>query len=265
MAFLWSFSYEAKLQWKNWDWPSYVMDKLHADTRLARVIVGDDGFVYVLGQSHGWQSVFRWGAKDLNRLGNIVEYDKFTTAGDVMTTPLLYFARLNSTDGEVVAAQLVKTVDPSSNEVRPLQSMVGVSVVGSLALDEHRRLIIGAVATGEVHLRDALTVNSQQLGAYTAPEAVVLVTSSDLQGRHLWTTFSAPSDTTEHISPTDQAFRRSQVTSITCAHGTIVVGMHSLDSKQILASPMHTECPTQQAHCGYIVAMNTSAVHHTDA
>ena len=37
-----------------------VMDRLHSDTRLARVVVGPSAHVYVLGQSFGTATVFRY-------------------------------------------------------------------------------------------------------------------------------------------------------------------------------------------------------------
>ena len=36
------------------------MDRLHSDTRLARVVVAPSAHVYVLGQSFGTATVFRY-------------------------------------------------------------------------------------------------------------------------------------------------------------------------------------------------------------
>jgi hypothetical protein len=237
-AFLYAFDFKLKMQWKNWDWGAAVINKYFSDTRIMRMTVGANGDLYALGQTFGGKSVFRWGAKDINTLGNLFESDKYSMLFEDRDTPVLYVARMKADSGDIITAQTIATVkDDGKGDLNSFETSWGFKSVGDIAVLSDGSVYIAAVASDAIHGRSSKTINGEPIGRYIGPEASLLVLSPDLRTREAWTVFAVEPDP-------DAEKLHSAPLKLAAAEGAFAITTSVHKGKMFLTKDaMHSEPP----------------------
>jgi hypothetical protein len=158
-----------------------------ADSRLYRVVVGSDGRVVVLGESAGGNSIYRWNGKDLST-STIVGTDMYNKAYNTASNHILYYSKIDPSNGNVLAGQFTLTRLPQS---KGLKGNTIRAKDGALAVDKQGRIYISGVSAYGIADRDSNTINGQKISPYAGSDMYFLMVSADLQQRLRWTAFSA--------------------------------------------------------------------------
>jgi hypothetical protein len=176
--------------WRTWDFDAKLLsdpaNNNMADSRLYRITVGSDGNVVVLGESAGGNSIYRWNGKDL-RTRTQVKSDMYNDAYNTSSNHILYYAKVNPSDGTVAAGQFALTRLPKDkgykgNTIRAKD--------GALAVDKKGRLYIGGVSAYAIADRDINKINGIPVSPYAGSDMYFLMVSADFKQRLRWTVFS---------------------------------------------------------------------------
>ncbi len=177
--------------WHTWDYdPQPLSDPKNnnmADSRLYRVVVGSDGRVVVLGESAGGNSIYRWNGKDLST-STIVGTDMYNKAYNTASNHILYYSKIDPSNGNVLAGQFTLPQLPQS---KGLKGNTIRAKDGALAVDKQGRIYISGVSAYGIADRDSNTINGQKISPYAGSDMYFLMVSADLQQRLRWTAFSA--------------------------------------------------------------------------
>ncbi len=193
VAYINSFDLDLNQGWQTWGYDADILtDDVNgqgqndmADTRGYRLTIGQDGELYFLGEVAGGNSVFRWNGKDRSTPTQ-VKYDAYNDPYNSKSPHQVYYARINTNNGEVKQGQLAfpRLSNGSANTFRVKD--------GSLAADENGNVYIGGRAFASIDQRGDNTIDGQSVGSYAGGdvgEPTALVVSNDFQQRRLWTTF----------------------------------------------------------------------------
>lgn len=161
-----------------------------ADTRLYRVTLGKDGYLYIGGESAGTATIFRWNGQPMTEQEQYGRVDPFVTRTDNYTrlhnsgsAHIAYYARVHPTKGELVTSQLTfpRLADTKSNTMR----------IGDIAASENGTLYFGGVASSIIPNRETLTINGAPVGEYVKRDRAWLSVSPNFRDRNFWTVLSA--------------------------------------------------------------------------
>ncbi len=183
---------DLKELWRTWDFEAKLLsdpkNNNMADSRLYRVVAANDDQVVVLGESAGGNSIYRWNGKDLVNNSTLVATDMYNTAYNTASNHILYYGKVNASNGNVVAGQLTLT------RLTPEKGLKGNTIRakdGALAVDAKGQIYIGGIAAYAIAERDSNKINGQQISPYTGSDMFFLMVSADLKKRLRWTAFSA--------------------------------------------------------------------------
>jgi hypothetical protein len=191
---------QLKEKWQSWNYNPQTLNNDMADGRLYRVVIGGDGKLAVLGESAGGNSLFRSNGKDVttkcltkkaeyNLPANsnkcrLVSTDSYNNPYNTASNHILYYAKLNSETGEVIAGQftLGRLSSTKGNTVR--------SKDGSLAVDSKGNIYIGGISAYGIAERDSNKVAGRSVAPYAGSDMYLLNVSADLEERIRWTPFA---------------------------------------------------------------------------
>ena len=113
IARLEAFDTNAELLWSLFgDRPETIKQNV-ADTRLYRVTMGRDGYLYIAGESAGTATIFRWRGQPMSeeeQLGRtppfLTRIDENSSLHNSGAAHLPYYARVHPTEGRLVTAQM---------------------------------------------------------------------------------------------------------------------------------------------------------------
>jgi hypothetical protein len=185
VAFLWALNGDdLSFIWKTFDFDPGNLDSDMADTRLYRITYGHDGDLYVLGESAGGNTIFRWNGKDLVTT-RLVKYDIFNDAFNAGSAHFAFYAKIDPATGEVMSGQF-SVPRLSSN----MKSNAFRTKDGSITADEAGRVFIGGTSAFGIAGRDLNRIAGQLVGTYTGGDLALLVVSPDFRTRLRWTPFN---------------------------------------------------------------------------
>lgn len=183
---------DLKELWRTWDFEANLLsdpkNNNMADSRLYRVVATNDDQVVVLGESAGGNSIYRWNGKDLTNNSTLVATDMYNTAYNTSSNHILYYGKVNASNGNVIAGQLTLT------RLTPEKRLKGNTIRakdGALAVDAKGQIYIGGIAAYAIAERDSNKINGQQISTYAGSDMYFLMVSADLKKRLRWTVFSA--------------------------------------------------------------------------
>ena len=157
-----------------------------ADTRLYRVTLGRDGYLYIAGESAGTATIFRWRGQPLTKDESYGSANPFVTQIDAYSqlynsgaAHLAYYARVSPTKGELVTSQLSfpRREDTKSNTMK----------IGDIAGAADGRLYMGNGAGNGIPNRDKLTINGKRIGEYEGRDRSWMSVAPDFKARNFWT------------------------------------------------------------------------------
>ncbi len=157
-----------------------------ADTRLYRVTLGRDGYLYIGGESAGTATIFRWRGQPMSEdeqygrttpfLTRIDQYSQLHNSG---SAHLPYYARVHPTEGRLVTAQMSfpRRSNTKANAMR----------LGDIAGGANGSLYFGGAASASIANRDELTINGKAVGEYEGRDRAWMSVAPDFEARNFWT------------------------------------------------------------------------------
>jgi len=161
-----------------------------ADTRLYRVTLGHDGYLYIAGESAGTATIFRWRGEPMSEaeqfgqtapfLSRIDPHSQLHNSG---SAHLPYYARVHPTEGRLINAQMSfpRKSDTKANAMR----------LGDIAASADGSLYFGGAASASIANRESLTLNSVPVGDYDGRDRAWMAIAPNFQTREFWTVLAA--------------------------------------------------------------------------
>ncbi len=186
IARLEALDFDGKVAWSLFSDRTEAIKQNVADTRLYRVTLGRDGYLYTAGESAGTATIFRWRGQPLTEGEKYGSADPFVTQIDAYSqlhnsgsAHLSYYARVHPTKGELVTSQLSfpRLPDTKSNTM----------YLGDIAGSANGRLYLGGAAGKSILNRDKLTINGKPVGEYEGRDRAWLSVAPDFKARNFWT------------------------------------------------------------------------------
>lgn len=186
IARLEALGFDGKVKWSLFSDATEAIKQNVADTRLYRVTLGRDGYLYTAGESAGTATIFRWRGQPLTEAEKYGDADPFVTQIDAYSrlynsgsAHLSYYARVHPTKGELVTSQISfpRLPDTKSNTM----------YLGDIAGSADGRLYLGGAAGKAILKRDELTINGKPVGEYEGRDRTWLSVSPNFKDRNFWT------------------------------------------------------------------------------
>jgi hypothetical protein len=134
---VYAFDFGGKKVWTAYDWKGQeVADlKLMADTRGYRLAMGQDGKLYVAGESAGGNTIWSRKSQDLNSELPLAKGDKYQVAFNTAANHITFVGRLDPKTGKTEAGTmlLARLSNNRGNTIRPR----------ALAADASGRIYVG--------------------------------------------------------------------------------------------------------------------------
>lgn len=170
--------------WTAWDWPSGVASGYGSDTRAYAVSVGADGFVYMAGEAHGGETVFKLDPQNPEVRVEAVAHDDYSKTFNLNgSAPIGYFARLDPDTGAWRAGQFVVTRLSSGKGNAARLRHIEARADGTVLIGGQSACCIKEGA--EVRVAGTAPMPEYAGGAF------VMATDPSMTRRFLWTTFAA--------------------------------------------------------------------------
>ena len=179
-----AYSYNGAAAWTAYDFSNSQADaeSRGSDSRMNVVSRGEDGQIYAAGQSSGGESVFQRLPQDISTNAGLVGNDTYTIPSNLGGPNITFYGRFSPVNGTLQAGQIVLTrlMNGSGNTIVPR----------AIAADGTGRVFLAGSANASLANRDNLIINGQNIGGYSGQDGFILVASSDLSTRELWTSFT---------------------------------------------------------------------------
>ena len=183
-----------------------------ADTRLYRVTLGQDGYLYIGGESAGTATIFRWRGQPMTPEEQFGSTNPFLTQIDANSrlynsgsAHIAYYARVHPTTGELLNAQL------SFPRLRSTKS--NTMKMGDIATSSSGTLYFGGAAFGTLPNRENLTFNGQPTGGYSGRDPAWMSIAPNFQARNFWTSVSGQDGTRGIVQGVDVGYGYSAALS----------------------------------------------------
>ncbi len=189
IARLEALSFDGEVQWSLFSDPSETIKQNVADTRLYRVTLGRDGYLYTAGESAGTATIFRWRGQPMTEDEQYGKTDPFLTQIDVHSqlhnsgaAHLPYYARVHPIKGELVTSQMSfpRRSNTKANAMR----------LGDIAGASDGRLYFGGAASASIFNRENLTLNEVPAGEYAGQDSAWMSVAGNFRDRNFWTVLS---------------------------------------------------------------------------
>lgn len=186
IARLEALDFTGEVKWSLFSDSAETIQQNVADTRLYRVTLGRDGYLYTAGESAGTATIFRWRGQPLSEDEQYGKAEPFLTQIDVHSqlhnsgaAHLPYYARVHPTNGELVTSQMSfpRRENTKANAMR----------VGDIAIAANGALYFGGSAGASIFNRDRLTLNGEPVGGYAGSDRTWMSVAPDFKARNFWT------------------------------------------------------------------------------
>ena len=189
IAKLEAFDFSGNQQWKLFGDASETIKQNVADTRLYRVTLGQDGYLYIGGESAGTATIFRWDGQPMTeaqQFGSaspvVSQIDRYSQLYNSASAHIAYYARINPLTGEMLHSQLTFP--------RLKSSLSNTMNIGDIAASESGTFYFGGSSFSSMLNRDSLTINGEPVGAYTSKDPTWMSISPDFRDRNFWSALS---------------------------------------------------------------------------
>ena len=190
IARLEALDFTGDVQWSLFGDSAETIKQNVADTRLYRVTLGRDGYLYIAGESAGTATIFRWRGEPMTeaeQLGQTAPFlsriDPYSQLHNSGAAHLPYYARVHPTEGRLVNAQMSfpRKSDTKANAMR----------LGDIAASADGTLYFGGAASASIANRENLTLNAVPVGGYGGKDRAWMAIAPDFQTRKFWTVLAA--------------------------------------------------------------------------
>ncbi|MEL7511009.1 MAG: hypothetical protein AAGM27_02480 [Cyanobacteria bacterium J06554_3] len=237
IARLEAFDAEGEMQWSLFgDSPDTIKQNI-ADTRLYRVTLGRDGYLYIVGESAGTATIFRWQGQPMTEDEQYGRVDSFLTRIDPhsqlhnsASAHITYYARVHPTEGRIVTSQLSFPRLPNEGRVHGISNTMRV---GDIAAGADGTVYFGGIAFSFIANRDNLTLNGESVGEYNGGDRTWMSVAPDFRTRNFWTVLADESGKGK-VSGVDAGYGYSAAIS-NAESGTVPVTTGGQDSSVFLS------------------------------
>ncbi|MFP3938153.1 MAG: SBBP repeat-containing protein [Phycisphaerae bacterium] len=189
MQFLTAFTYDGTVNWAAYDFPAkdVYAENTYADSRVQRLAIGADGYLYMGGYIHGGDYIWKHHPFDVKKRVQVdVGYDGYTMAANMgKGIDQSYFAKYDPKSGEILQGQVLLCRERPDGGGKPTQ----IQIKG-IDADEDGNVYIAGYCEAYIKDRDKQRVAGEQVGEYHAPEVFLLSVTPDFSQRRVWTVFS---------------------------------------------------------------------------
>jgi hypothetical protein len=189
MPFLTAYDYAGQIKWAAYDFtaPDTYAQNTFADSRVQRLTIGRDGFLYMGGYIHGGDHVWHHDPFDVTKKQNTeVGYDPFSVAMNMgRGIDHGYFAKYDPATGQILLSQALLCRQNPDGKGKPRQ----IQIKGIQA-DADGTVYLSGYCESFIKDRDQQAVAGIPVGPYAKPEPFLMVVSPDFKKRELWTVFA---------------------------------------------------------------------------
>lgn len=182
--------------WRDYRWWASALSSsgLLADSRCKRISQGEDGLFYFVGNTDGGNTVFQRnpkyldasnnrGADVISTMVNNVPIDLWNNGAGASIGAFAYFARINSSDGELPVAQFQYS-SAGVNQARSFR-------IEAITADASSVTYIGGQSNAAMPSRDTLAINGTPIGARVSNETSLIGVASNFASRTQVASFTA--------------------------------------------------------------------------
>ncbi|MGC1310486.1 MAG: hypothetical protein WA885_24915 [Phormidesmis sp.] len=189
IARLEALDFTGDVQWSLFSDSADTIKQNVADTRLYRVTLGRDGYLYIGGESAGTATIFRWRGQPMSEEEQYGKTDPFLTRIDEYSqlhnsgaAHLPYYARVHPTEGILVTSQMSfpRLENTKANAMR----------IGDIAGAADGRLYFGGAAGAAIANRENLTIDGAPVGGYEGCDRAWMSVAPNFKARNFWTVLS---------------------------------------------------------------------------
>jgi hypothetical protein len=189
MPFLTAYDYTGKVKWAAYDFTAadtYAQNTF-ADSRVQRLAIGRDGFLYMGGYIHGGDYVWHHDPFDVTKKQNAhVGYDPFSVAMNMgKGIDQAYFAKYDPATGQILLSQALLCRQNQDGKGKPTQIQIR-----GIHADVDGMVYLSGYCEAFIKDRDQQKVAGVPVGPYAKPEPFLMVVSPDFKKRELWTVFA---------------------------------------------------------------------------
>jgi hypothetical protein len=189
MPFLTAYSYDGKVKWAAYDFPAkdIYAQNTYADSRVQRLVIGRDGYLYMGGYIHGGDYVWKHHPLDVTKRVKIdTGYDSFSVAANMgRGIDQSYFAKFDPATGNILQGQVLLCRRTARGGGKPTQIQIR-----GIHADRKGNLYLSGYCEKYIRDRDAQKVAGRQVREYHKPEIFLLAVTPDFRTRKVWTVFS---------------------------------------------------------------------------
>lgn len=190
IARLEALDFTGEIAWSLFSDSSESIKQNVADTRLYRVTLGRDGYLYTGGESAGTATIFRWRGQPMTedeQIGNtqpfLTQIDAHSRLHNSGSAHLSYYARVHPTEGALVTSQMSfpRLSNTKANTMR----------IGDIAGAADGRVYFGGAAGASIFERENLTIDGVPVGGYSGRDRAWMSVAPDFKTRDFWTVLAA--------------------------------------------------------------------------
>ena len=183
VAFLQALDYNGSSRYELFGFESQNLAQNMAATRLYKLALWADEKVYILWETNGTDTIFRYNGKTLTGNQSYTSIDFFTQLSQINSADIAYFARINPENGNI---------ERSSFSLSRLQNGDGNSYKvkdGNIIADRLGNVVIAGVNSASFPNRENILVNGQKLDTYNGGDGTLQALNNNFSQRYFWTSF----------------------------------------------------------------------------
>lgn len=183
VAFLQAFDYNGSSRYELFGFDAQNLAQNMAATRLYKLALWADEKVYILWETNGTDTIFRYNGKTLTGNQSYISIDFFTQLSQINTADIAYFARINPENGNI---------ERSSFSLSRLQNGDGNSYKvkdGNIIADKLGNVVIAGVNSASFPNRENILINGQKLDTYNGGDGTLQALNNNFSQRYFWTSF----------------------------------------------------------------------------
>ncbi len=183
VAFLQAFDYNGSSKYELFGFEAQTLTQNMAATRLYKLALWADEKVYILWETNGANTIFRYNWKTISGNQSITSIDLFTQLSQINNADIAYFARINPEDGNIERSSFslsrLQNGDANSYKVKD----------GNVIADKSGNIVIAWVNSASFPNRENILVNGQKLDTYNGWDGTLQSLNNNFSARYFWTSF----------------------------------------------------------------------------
>lgn len=182
VAYLNCFDFSGNFLWQKFGFSGADLGSNVADTRLYRINIGQDRKLYILGETAGSESIYRYNGDVYEGEVILSIIDFYNELFNTGPAHIAYYACLDPQNGEILASQITmaRLPDGYSNTIR----------VSCIDADSQGRVYVGGFAGAYISARASQKINGQAVDEYQGSDPMFLALAPGFNARYYWTSFS---------------------------------------------------------------------------